>query len=40
MSLLHLRGGAYVYAGLALLPGNTHEAGPFFNKLKRIYPKL
>jgi hypothetical protein len=30
VSLLHLRGGAYVYAALALLPGHRHEAGPFF----------
>jgi hypothetical protein len=25
VSLLHLRGGAYVYAALAVVPGNTHE---------------
>ena len=30
VSLLHLRGGAYVYAALALLPGNVHEAEPFY----------
>jgi hypothetical protein len=30
VSLLHLRGGAYVYAAAALLPGNAHEVGPFF----------
>ena len=25
VSLLHLRGDCYVYAGLAVLPGNAHE---------------
>ena len=30
VSLLHLRGGSYVYAGAVLLPGNAHEVGPFF----------
>ena len=30
VSLLHQRRGAYVYAGVALLPGNAHEVGPFF----------
>jgi len=36
VSLLHLRGGAYVYAGLALLPGNTHEVGPFFKLVEQF----
>lgn len=30
VSLLHLRGGSYVYAGAILLPGNAHEVGPLF----------
>ncbi len=30
VSLLHLRGQAYVYAALALLPGDAHEVGPFY----------
>jgi len=30
VSLLHLRRGAYVFAGVALLPSNAHEVGPFF----------
>jgi len=30
VSLLHLRGGAYVYAALALLPGKAHEVEPFY----------
>lgn len=33
VSLLHLRGGCYVYAGALLLPGNAHEVGPFFDEL-------
>jgi hypothetical protein len=36
VSLLHLRGGAHVYAGLALLPGNTHEVGPFFKLVEQF----
>lgn len=36
VSLLHLRGGAYVYAAVALLPGNAHEAGPFFELVERF----
>ena len=30
VSLLHLRGGAYVYAAVALLPGKAHEVEPFY----------
>lgn len=30
VSLLHCRGGAHVYAGAALLPGNAHEVGPLY----------
>ena len=30
VSLLHLRGGSYVYAGAVVLPGNAHEVGPFY----------
>lgn len=36
VSLLHLRGGAYVYAAVALLPGNAHEVGPFFELVERF----
>jgi hypothetical protein len=34
--LLHLRRGAYVYAGVALLPGNAHEVGPFFKLVEQF----
>ena len=33
VSLLHLRGGCFVYAGALLLPGNAHEVGPFYDQL-------
>lgn len=33
ISLLHLRGGCYVYAGALLVPGNAHEVGPFYDQL-------
>ena len=33
ISLLHLRGGCFVYAGALLLPGNAHEVGPFYDQL-------
>jgi len=36
VSLLHLRGGAYVYAGLVLLPGNVHEVGPLFKLVEQF----
>jgi hypothetical protein len=36
VSLLHLRAGSYVYAALALLPGNAHEVGPFFELVERF----
>ncbi len=36
VSLLHLRGNAYVYAAVALLPGNAHEAGPFFKLVEQF----
>ena len=36
VSLLHLRGGAHVYAGAALLPGNAHEVGPFFKLVEQF----
>jgi hypothetical protein len=36
VSLLHLRGGAYVYAALALLPGNVHEVEPFYDLVDRF----
>lgn len=34
VSLLHLRGGAYVYAAVALLPGKAHEVEPFYQMLE------
>lgn len=36
VSLLHLRGNAYVYAGAVLLPGNAHEVGPFFELVQQF----
>lgn len=36
VSLLHLRGGAHVYAGAVLLPGNAHEVGPFFKLVEHF----
>lgn len=33
ISLLHLRGACFVYAGALLLPGNAHEVGPFYDEL-------
>ena len=36
VSLLHLRGGAYVYAGVVLLPGNVHEVGPLFKLVEQF----
>jgi len=36
VSLLHLRGDAYVYAAVALLPGNAHEVGPFFELVEQF----
>lgn len=36
VSLLHLRRGAYVYAGAALLPGNAHEVQPLYGLVERF----
>ena len=36
VSLLHLRGGAYVYAAVALLPGNAHEVQPFYELVEQF----
>jgi len=36
VSLLHVRGGAYVYTGAALLPGNAHVVGPFFKLVEQF----
>lgn len=36
VSLLHLRGGAHVYAAAALLPGKAHEVGPFFKLVEQF----
>jgi len=36
VSLLHLRRGAYVYAGAALLPGNAHEVQPLYGLVERL----
>jgi hypothetical protein len=33
ISLLHLRGGCYVYAGALLVSGKAHEVGPFYDEL-------
>lgn len=33
ISLLHLRGGCFVYAAATVLPGNAHEVGPFYDEL-------
>jgi hypothetical protein len=38
VSLLHLRGNSYVYAGLAVVPGNAHEA-PVFYELVESFVK-
>jgi len=38
VSLLHLRGDCYVYAGLAVLPGNAHE-GPVLYELVEQFVK-
>jgi hypothetical protein len=36
VSLLHLRGGAFVYAAAALLPGNAHEVGPLYQLVEQF----
>jgi len=36
VSFLHLRGGAYFYAGAALLPGNAHAVGPCLDWLSSL----
>jgi len=36
VSLLHLRGGSYVYAGAVLLPGNAHEVAPLFELVEQF----
>lgn len=36
VSLLHLRGSAYVYAAVALLPGNAHEVGPLYELVEQF----
>jgi Transposase DDE domain len=42
VSLLHLRGESYVYAGLAVVPGNAHELPVFYqlveNFVRRVGP--
>ncbi len=40
VSLLHLRGGACVYAAVALLPGNAHEVGPVFELVEHFVQTL
>jgi hypothetical protein len=40
VSLLHLRGGAYVYAAVALLPGNAHEVGPLYNLVEQFVQRV
>jgi len=36
VSLLHWRGGSYVYGGAVVLPGNAHEVGPFFELVEQF----
>jgi hypothetical protein len=36
VSLLHLRRGAYVYAGAVILPGNAHEVQPLYGLVERF----
>lgn len=36
VSLLHLRGDCYVYAGLAVLPGNTHECPVLYDMVEQL----
>jgi hypothetical protein len=40
VSLLHLRGGAYVYAALALLPGKAHEVQPFYRLVEAFVQRV
>jgi hypothetical protein len=40
VSLLHLRGGACVYAGVVVLPGNAHEVGPLFELVEQFVKKV
>ena len=40
VSLLHLRGGACVYAGAVVLPGNAHEVGPLFELVEQFVRKV
>jgi len=40
VSLLHLRQGAYVYAGLALLPGNAHEVQPLYQLVEHFVRRV
>ena len=40
VSLLHLRGESYVYAGLALVPGNDHECPVLYQLVERLVKKL
>jgi len=36
VSLLHLRGGSYVYAGLAVVPGNAHECPVLYQLVEQF----
>lgn len=40
VTLLHLRGGCYVYAGLALLPGNAHESPALYKLVEQLVQRL
>jgi hypothetical protein len=40
VSLLHLRGDSYVYAGLAVLPGNAHECPVLYQMVEQLVKTL
>jgi hypothetical protein len=40
VSLLHLRGHCYVYAGLAVVPGNAHEAPVLYELVENFVKQL
>ena len=40
VSLLHLRGDCYVYAGLALLPGNAHESPVLYQLVEQFVKRM
>lgn len=40
VSLLHLRGGCYVYAGLAVVPGNAHECPVLYQLVENFVSQV